>query len=438
MSSSLLWKIRAVFVLVVLLVSVLAGLAVRFSPFPLLAFGASLVAGLGIGWLILDRSLRSSRRALFALRDGIQSFKDRDYTVRLASNRSDELGELLSLYNDLGHLLREERSVILQKELLLDSVLQSNPTAVVLTNERGRILYTNRAADQLFPTRRLLAGRYFQEIVEGCPDEMREVLEGDSDALFHTEQEGEQETYHLSRRTFHLNGQSHTLYLVQRLTRELNRQEVEVWKKAIRLMSHEVNNSMAPVSSLVHSARILHEKGTETGRMPGIFDAIGERVEHLKAFLEAYAGFARLPKPDKRAVSWRPFLQHLQELCGFEIEEPLPVVEGWFDRGQMEQVLINLLKNAHEASGEHPEVTVRVLAAPHAGCRIQVMDRGAGMDETVLKQALVPFYSTKPAGGGLGLPLCREIIEAHNGTIRLQNRAGGGTIVTCFLPGRPA
>jgi len=435
-SSRLLWKIRTVFLVVLLLVSASAGLAVRYSSSPLLAFGLSLAAGLLIGWFVLDRMFRSARRVLSALRDGIRSFKDRDYTLRLAVDRSDELGELLSLYNELGDLLREERTVILQKELLLDNVLQSNPTAVVLTNQRGQILYTNRAADQLFPAQKLLAGRSFQEIVEGCPEEMREVLHGDSDALFHTQSDDDQETYHLSRRNFRLNGQIHTLFLVQRLTRELSRQEVEVWKKAIRVMSHEVNNSMAPVSSLVHSARILHEKGLNGARMVSIFDAIGERVEHLKRFLEGYACFARLPKPDRQPVSWKGFLTPLQEIYSFAVEEPLPMADGWFDRDQMEQVLINLLKNAHEASADKPDVTVRVLAAPQAGCRIQVMDRGSGMEEAILKQALVPFYSTKTGGGGLGLPLCREIIEAHGGTIRIQNRPGGGTIVTCFLPGR--
>ncbi|RPJ85904.1 MAG: ATP-binding protein, partial [Acidobacteria bacterium] len=383
-SSRLLWKIRTVFLVVLLLVSASAGLAVRYSSSPLLAFGLSLAAGLLIGWFVLDRMFRSARRVLSALRDGIRSFKDRDYTLRLAVDRSDELGELLSLYNELGDLLREERGVILQKELLLDNVLQSNPTAVVLTNQRGKILYTNRAADQLFPAQKLLAGRNFQEIVEGCPEEMREVLHSDSDALFHTQSDDDQETYHLSRRTFRLNGQVHTLYLVQRLTRELSRQEVEVWKKAIRVMSHEVNNSMAPVSSLVHSARILHEKGLNGARMVSIFDAIGERVEHLKRFLEGYACFARLPKPDRQPVNWKGFLTPLQEIYSFEIEEPLPMADGWFDRDQMEQVLINLLKNAHEASADKPDVTVRVLAAPQAGCRIQVMDRGSGMEEAIL------------------------------------------------------
>jgi len=435
-SSRLLWKIRTVSLVVLLLIASSAGLAVRYSSSPLLAFGISLTAGLLIGWFVLDRLFRSTRRVLFALRDGIQCFKDRDYTLRLSVNRSDELGELLSLYNELGDLLREERSVILQKELLLDSVLQSNPTGAVLTNQRDQILYTNRAADLLFPTKKLLAGRNFQEVVDGCPDEMREVLKSDTDALFHTQSDDGQETYHLSRRTFRLNGQIHNLYMVQRLTRELSRQEVEVWKKAIRVMSHEVNNSMAPVSSLVHSARLLHEKGVNGARMVSIFDAIGERVEHLKRFLEGYACFARLPKPNRKPVRWQEFLSRLQEIYPFKIEEPLPAADGWFDQGQIEQVLINLVKNAREASGQEPDITVRVLAVPQAGCRIQVMDRGSGMEEAVLKQALVPFYSTKTGGGGLGLPLCREIIEAHGGTIRIQNRPGGGTIVTCFLPGQ--
>lgn len=265
---------------------------------------------------------------------------------------------------------------------------------------------------------------------------MRALLEDDKDALFTVETLGEQETYHLSRRLFHLNGQRHYLHLIQRLTRELSRQEVEVWKKVIRVISHELNNSLAPISSLVHSSRIIAGDPRHAHQLETVFESITERLDYLKTFLEGYARFARLSRPRKQAVDWQPYLDQLQQLYSFRLEGKLPALPGHFDPSQMQQVLINLLKNALEASDGQPDVCLRVDSTPERGVLILVMDRGRGMEEEVLKQALLPFYSTKQTGTGLGLPLCREIVEAHGGRLQIQNREGGGTMVACFLPPR--
>jgi signal transduction histidine kinase len=115
---------------------------------------------------------------------------------------------------------------------------------------------------------------------------------------------------------------------------------------------------------------------------------------------------------------------------------PAPAADGWLDAGQLQQVLINLLKNALEASGEKPEVELTVEVATDGATTITVRDRGSGMSDEVLKNALVPFFSTKEKGTGLGLALCREIVEAHRGKLRLVRRSGGGMEISCFLPGK--
>jgi len=434
---SLAARITVFFALTVALMSGAAAAVTYFFPRAWIVFSATLALGLSLGIFLVRRSLFSVNRALRMIADGIQSFKDRDFSMRLAETRNDELGELLTLYNHLGDLLREERSSILQRELMLDTVLQSTPTAVVLTNARDRIVFSNRAARQMFFGGRKPEGHSFREILEGCPAPMREIVDSDSDALFTVESRGEQETFHLSKRPFRLNAQVHTLYMFARLTRELSRQEVEVWKKVIRVISHELNNSLAPISSMLHSAKTIKDQPQHAHRLDQVFDAIGERMAYLKSFLEGYARFARLPKPKKQSVSWPEFLARVSELYAFELEGEVPREDGFFDPSQIQQVLINLLKNAIEASSGADNVRVRIDSSPEFGSRILVMDRGKGMEEEVLKQSLLPFYSTKQAGMGLGLPLCREILEAHGGQIQIQNREGGGLMVTCFLPPHP-
>ena len=249
---------------------------------------------------------------------------------------------------------------------------------------------------------------------------MREALGDGGDALFSVDFAEGEETFHLSQRGFRLQGRGHRLYLFRRMTRELSRQEVATWKKVIRIMSHELNNSLAPISSLAHSGAELARRG-QAERLPDVFASIASRARHLHAFIEGYATFARLPAPRLESVRWPAFIAALQPQAMFRVVGSVPDAEARFDPAQLEQVLINLLKNAHEAGSppEDIELEVRRVAG---SWRIEVRDRGAGMSETVLANALLPFYSTKRSGTGLGLALTREIIEAHGGRIQLANR----------------
>ncbi len=410
-----------------------AGTAAWFLSPPMVA-AAALATGLTVGLWAADRPMREVRRALRALEDGVKSFRDRDYSLSLAVDRRDEVGRLLAFYNEIGETLRDERSRIRQKEVMLDTVLRATPLAIVLADRVGRVVYANRSARDLFAPGERLVGRDFAEILAVCPPSLRQLFAGGADSLFTAVLDGQEETFHLARRAFQLNMQDHSLYMVKRLTAELRRQEVEIWKKVIRLMSHELNNSLAPISSLAHSARRILADPSQAHHLQTIFDTIEDRTVHLKEFLEGYARFARLPRPRKEAVAWGPFLERLERVNGFRFRSEPPPSHGFFDPSQMQQVLINLLKNAREAGGPDDEVSVAVEQAPSGGARIRVEDRGSGMQEDVLRSALLPFYSSKPSGMGLGLPLCREIIEAHGGWLRIQNRQGGGVAVTCWIP----
>jgi two-component system nitrogen regulation sensor histidine kinase NtrY len=407
-----------------------------------LAQGLVFLAVLGGGGLLthlfLNRVLLPAAATLHALRDGVQGFRERDFSLQLAAVRFDELGELVELYNSVGEVLRDERTRLVQREMLLETVFEASPLAIVLTGAGDRVVFANRVGRELFAPGGRFEGLRFPEVLEQCPSALREALDRGQDSLFAVDQRGEEEVFHASRRAFDLNGQRHELTLVRRLTHELRRQEVDVWKRAIRTLSHELNNSLAPIASLARSVRLMVDQPEHAERLAGALDVIEERALHLKEFLEGYARFARLPSPRPEEVEWAPFLAELGALVSFAPPPELPSVPGWFDRGQLQQALINLLKNAHESESPPEEVRLEVEPAGEGSVRVKVLDRGSGMDEGELRRALLPFYTSKPGGSGLGLPLCREIVEAHGGHLRIEGRSGGGTAVVFWLPGRGA
>jgi two-component system nitrogen regulation sensor histidine kinase NtrY len=390
---------------------------------------------LPVSAVVVRRFMAPVSRHLRALVDGVSSLRDGDFSVSLAVTRNDELGELAGVYNSVGDILRSERQNLYQRELLLDTVIQSSPQSLVLTDIVGHVLYANTAARKRFHRGRRMEGLLFGELLDKASPALREAANAERDGLYTVEEEGEEaEILHVTRNQFTLNTREHRLYQFRSLTRELTRQELQTWKKVIRVISHELNNSLAPISSLAHSGR-LAVQAQRHDLLDEIFLTIEERSARLKQFLENYARFAKLPQPRKSAIDWAEFVGGLKRTVGFHLIGELPATSAHFDRAQIEQVLINLLKNAHESGGAADAVELEVRSEPGDQTLIRVLDRGPGMSDTVLASALLPFYSTKPDGTGLGLTLCREIIEAHGGRVALANRAVGGLEVRLWLPG---
>ena len=419
-----------------------AGVALALGLAALLGSGPAgallaLLVGLPLAALGARAAARPWIRFLGALADGLASLKDGDFSLSLARPRGlPEAAPLAAAYNGLGERFRAERQTLLQRELLLDTVIQATPLALVLTNDAGIVIYSNLAARRLLQDGRPLEGHGFNALVEAADAALREAIAGGQDTLFTMRVAAEAEIFHLSLRHFTLNARSHHLYLLKQLTRELNAQEVASWKKVIRVIAHELNNSLAPISSLAHSGRAL-ARSPEPAALERVFGTIAERAQHLHSFIDGYARFAKLPRPRPEPVAWPAFVERLKATLRFTLEGALPAAPGWFDPAQLEQVLINLLKNAHESGSAPSAVGVRVSERA-GGIEIAVADRGPGMPAAVREHALVPFFSTKPEGTGLGLTLSREIVEAHGGRLELRARAGGGTQVHVWLPGAAA
>ena len=393
-------------------------------------FLACAVCGLGIAWLT-----RHLGRSLDSLEVGLLNFSDNDFSVSIPEHGEGQLKTLAQLFNHSATKLRQERQYIYQRELLLDKVIQSSPNVMLLLDDHQRLIYANDAARHLFHKKGRIEGLSLDELLVDLPEVLALALKHEKNGLF-AMGEDDVETWYLSRGQFLLNNQQHNLILLKQMTRELNRQEVAVWKKVIRIISHELNNSVAPIASMVNSGRLL-TKDIDNPKLTLIFDTIENRTSHLSQFIFNYARFAKLPLPQRRQVNWTQFTAQLTQHYPFKLTHELPEVDGFFDQGQMEQVLLNLLKNAHESGSNPEDVTLSIryqTLVDGGGFSIVIEDRGAGMSGEVLEQALLPFYSTKQSGTGLGLPLCREIIEAHDGSISMHNRSDGGLLVRLWLP----
>ncbi|MBT9597657.1 MAG: ATP-binding protein [Vitreoscilla sp.] len=397
------------------------------------AFAITALLLLPLYWVLAVQATAPLSRLLRALQGAVLSYREGDFSMSIRAQGQGELGELLRLHSELGQALREQRQQLAQRELLLDTVVQNTPLALLLCSLPGQIVYANIAARQMLAHGRGLVGLALDEVLAGAPADLRAALQSPQDQLFSlADGAGHEEHFHLSQQTLLLQGTPHRLILLRHMTREVAREEVATWKRVIRVISHELNNSLAPISSLAHSGAELARRG-QAERLPQVFERIGERAAHLHAFLSSYARFAKLPQPRLGRVVWRDFLDGLAAHSAFTPAGALPHEPGRFDAGQVEQALINLLKNAHESGSTPDDVTLAVRL--HAGhWRFEVTDRGPGMSQTVLAQALLPFYSTKRSGTGLGLALAREIAEAHGGRILLANREGGGLQVTLVLP----
>ena len=388
-------------------------------------------------WLIVHQATAPLRSLMRALAGLTASYRDGEFNVSVHWNGSDEIGELARAHMQLGEVLRSQRQDLVQRELLLDTMLQNTPVAMLLTSPGGdgadRVVFSNLAARKLLHGGWKLEGQRIETLLATLPPALHDALSRSGDSLFAVPDEEDEQVYHLSRRRFQINGRAHELILIRLLTNELRRQEVHTWKKVIRVISHELNNALAPIASLAHSGAELVRRG-KPERLPEVLGIIEERARHLEGFIRGYARFAKLPAPQLQTVHWPVFLDGLRQQMPFEKLAVDPELSSRADPAQLSQALLNLIKNAHEAgSGQDVVVSVEVTRQQE-WVRIAVSDNGSGMNEAVLHNALLPFYSTKRDGTGLGLALCREIAEAHGGRIALANRSEGGLCVTLMLP----
>ncbi len=376
--------------------------------------------------------LRTLSNLMGALREG-------DYSMRARGARhGDALGEAIWEVNALAASLREERLGAIEATLLLRKVLAQIDVAMFGFDGQRRLHLVNDSGQRLLArTEEDLLGRSADELG------LAECLQGATPRLTDVAFPGGSGRWELRRGSYREKGVSHQLLFLSDLTRTLHEEERRAWERLIRTLRHEVNNSLTPIQSVAESLRTL------LGREPRPEDwredlqeglaIIAERSEALDRFIGAYSRLAHLPQPQWGEVNVADLFRRV---VGLETRMTV-VVEGGpdasvrGDRDQLEQLLINVISNAVESSLlAHPEGDGRVAVSWQADAhelRVHIDDDGVGLDEST--DVFVPFYTSKEHGSGIGLTLCRQIAEAHAGTLILENHPDrSGCRATLRLP----
>jgi two-component system, NtrC family, nitrogen regulation sensor histidine kinase NtrY len=377
---------------------------------------------LGFAFALRERvvlPLQTLSNLLAALGEG-------DFSIRARGARGgDPLGEVMIEVNALVETLRHQRLDALEATTLLRKVMAEIDVAVFTFDEKQELKFVNRAGTRLLnqQAERLL-GRDADEI--GLSD----CLEGEAPRVINTAFPGGVGRWEIRRSQFRQGGRPHELLVLSDLSQPLREEERQAWQRLIRVIGHEMNNSLAPIKSIAGSlATIVDRTPPPDDWRDDVrrgLNVIASRSEALSRFMSAYARLAKLPPPKLAPIDVSAFVERvatLEEAHRIQVVHgPAITVQG--DGDQLEQLLINLIRNAVDAVSETAGgVRVgwhRVPGSSPAMMELWVEDEGPGLSNT--GNLFVPFFTTKPGGSGIGLVLSRQIAEAHGGTLLLENR----------------
>lgn len=401
----------------------------------------SLAIALIVLFLVLEAALHDQViRPLQTLTNVISSLREEDFSFRArGAVQNDALGELAKEVNALADTLSEQKTVAVEATELLKRVLEEIDTPLFTFDPNGKLKLVNSAGTRLLQqSRDDLLGRTANEIG------LTAYLQSDTSVTSFSPL-SPNSRWLVRRTSFREKGVPHTLILLSDVSRALREEERSAWQRLIRVLGHELNNSLTPIKSIagtllvrVKAMSVGAEERADFEKGLGIIES---RSASLNRFLQAYRQIAKMPSPKIQPTAIRGLVERTAELeTRVRVQvEPGPDVTVPADPDQLEQVMINVVRNAAEAviqagpreTSESP-VSIRwLLNSRHL--QIQVVDSGPGLLNP--ENAFVPFYTTKESGSGIGLVLCRHIVEAHGGTIQLLNRSDAtGCVATISLP----
>jgi len=378
-----------------------------------------LAVGCWLGFTLAARerlvySLRTLSNLLAALREG-------DFSLRAGTRKSGALGEVMHEVNMMGAMLREQRLSAVEAAHLLRKVMEEIDVAVFAFDHAGHLRLVNRGGEHLLgqPSEALMGQTAAALGLADCLDERAP----------HTLQKsfpGGGGRWGISRQEFREHGVPHRLLVVSNLTLQLREEELQAWQRIVRVLGHELNNSLAPIKSISGSIQSLLDQQPPPADWKADvrqgLAVIGSRADALSRFTGNYARLAKLPAPRLTPVAVSDWVRRVAELeTRLRVEiEPGPDVTIAGDADQLEQLLINLLKNAVDASLETGGSVSIGWRANQSYLEVWVRDEGPGLSSDA--NLFVPFFTTKPGGSGIGLVLSRRIAENHGGTLTLHNR----------------
>lgn len=376
----------------------------------------------------LLRPIQTLSNVLAALREGDFSIR-----TRVSGDSSDPLSLAFHEANQLEAVLREQRLGAVEAAALLQRVLEEIDVAVFAFDEDEKLRLLNRAGERLLgqPSDKVQGQAAAALKLQGA-------LSGPAPRTLEVNMPGGQGRWELKRTKIRQEGFPLKLLVLSDLSRALREEERLAWKRIIRVLSHEINNSLAPIKSIAGSLQTLIGPGSLPEEVEpdvtGGLKVISGRAESLGRFMASYAQLARLPSPNLAPVDVEPWIRRSAAL---ETRLAVEVIAGedlriLADADQLEQLLINLIRNAVDAvSGQDGGVRVKWRARRNR-LHVSVEDDGPGLEDT--ENLFVPFFTTKPGGSGIGLALSQQIAEGHGGTLTLRNRRPHGAVARLTLP----
>jgi two-component system, NtrC family, nitrogen regulation sensor histidine kinase NtrY len=391
---------------------------------------------LGGVWAVATVMLRDKVvRPLQTLSNMLAALREGDYSIRArGAERDDALGLAFLESNLLGETLRAQRLGAMEATTLLRTVMSEIDVAIFAFDHDARLRLVNRAGERLLdqPAERLL-GRTAEQAG------LASYMEGESPRTMDANFPGGSGRWEVRRGTFRQDGLPHVLLVIADVSKTLREQELVAWQRIVRVLSHEINNSLAPIKSLSGSMRSLLDRNPRPADLDNdlrrALDVIGGRSEGLVRFMSAYARLAKLPAPNPSPVDVGVWVNRVAAL---ETRLPVRVIPGppmtvLADGDQLDQLLINVIRNAVDASLAANGSVHMTWGRINGSVAVRVIDDGPGLPES--GNLFVPFFTTKPQGSGIGLVLSRQIAEAHGGTFALDNRGDShGCVATITLP----
>lgn len=416
----------------IVLIAVLASLPALAGFFTLLWLGAYSAK---VRWTFGGLAAVWFAGCIFALRERVRfplqslanilaGLRDEDYSVRARGAGSDDpLGEVMIEVNALGESLREQRLGAMEAFALVRTVMSELDVAVFTFDQDHRLRLVNRSAERLMAQgQERLLGKTGAELGLG------EYLEGESSRTVNRSFPSGIGRWGIRRTSFRERGKPHQLLVITDLSRALRDEERQAWQRLLRVLGHELNNSLAPIKSIAGSMDQLLKRQPRADDfdedMARGLEIISGRAEALSRFMDAYTRIARLPPPKRDSVDLENLIRRAANI-ETRIKprlDPGPAVKILADSDQLEQALINLIRNATDAALETQGDVTIAWNRNGSSVEIAIEDEGPGLANTA--NLFVPFFTTKKGGTGIGLALCRQIAEAHGGAITLANRVG--------------
>jgi two-component system, NtrC family, nitrogen regulation sensor histidine kinase NtrY len=392
------------------------------------------VAAIVAAWMLAASFLMEQiLRPLQTLSNVVAALREDDYSFRArGARRNDAMGDLALEINALAGMLQTQRAGALEAMALVERVMASMESPVLAFDPEDRLRMLNAAGERAFGISAVKALGTSAESVK-----LHYLLTAqDGEVVSLRRAQGAQaERWVVKRTYFRLRGVQHTLLMLSDVSKALRDEERLAWTRLIRVLGHEINNSLTPIKSIAGSLRgrltALKEVSGERGDFERGLEVIENRSESLNRFLQAYRQLMGLPAPKLRAASLAAMVERVAQLERRVVVTVTPAADVMLevDTDQMEQALINLVRNAADAAlgpdaidggAAHVDISWQTIGAEAV---IAILDNGPGL--TNAGNLFVPFYTTKPGGTGIGLVLAQQIAQAHRGSVELRNRTDG-------------